>query len=378
MVHTLPENYAPKIEAVPANFNGKSNDHASVTVFPVVPQGPFTSDVLFPDGHSHCLLYPSARQQIVATHGGYPQPIKRPPNGIVRHRVGLSRFGLGLFATQDLKQGDLIFSERALFILLEGATRSIPAYFTKTQAVLAALKQWEMELESMFGRLMREDKEAYMALWNVHEDEEGMGPLVGRWTTNGFGLSELVDVTREKYSGIFKVASRFKHSCCPNVGDTWNRLTFTKEFRATRNIKKGEELTVSYVPVMWPQHQRQTVIDEAGYGFRCACRSCCSGAKKQEMIKKNGKPKWWFLIVALMSMAADDEGQGDWVVERSESVEMIKTIEREGFELASQYEAHLAFLVEVFCAMGNTRKGVVWLRKLDAIRREQRGERRSL
>ncbi len=134
-----------------------------------------------------------------------------------------------MFATRPLEAGDLIFAERAM-IIASGAVYSVQSadHLTGKEYLRAILMDAEKKLEIAYGRLLRERKEAFMALTNSHEND-GSGPLMGRLRTNGFiirGLSDaggrsltvkrriiqiLTSMPDVPYSGVFDVLSRINH-----------------------------------------------------------------------------------------------------------------------------------------------------------------------
>ncbi|KAL0564512.1 hypothetical protein V5O48_017533 [Marasmius crinis-equi] len=243
------------------------------------------------------------------------------------------------------------------------------------------LQKMELELKGVFDKMLKAEQEAYMALHNAHNhDEEAGRPLIGRWKTNGFALCSLAMPDGGDpdgiYTGVFRDRSKINHSCCPNVSSYFNPCAFAMEFRAARSIKKGEELTTNYNgDIMPPRVERQRYLTEdAEYGFICTCRSCKStpdSNRARSYIQRNKKPKQWQLVVWLMDQSRKS-GSEDWVVE--ESVEILGFIEQQGLELSPQYQDHLSFLAEAYCAMGSARKAVLWLRKFANVRRVHNGE----
>jgi len=75
--------------------------------------------------------------------------------------------------------------------------------------------------------------------------------------------------------GIFLQASLLSHSCQPNcswIYDLDNRIL---EIKTTQNIPKGEELTVSYIPVSDDSQARKKILQQQR-GFDCCCQLCGS------------------------------------------------------------------------------------------------------
>ncbi|KAL0566473.1 hypothetical protein V5O48_015537 [Marasmius crinis-equi] len=339
-----------------------------------------------PDGRTQCLMYPSTEDQILSRRN-FPQPIQRlgkGNNGVVHHRVGISGFpngGLGVFATVDLKKGDLIFSERAFFVVL--STVSLGEVSGEDGGDVdndwrEAKKQREKELGVLLDRMSKEEREAYLALANSQDDED-TGPLLGIWQTNAFGIPNLKDSQHEDVTncGVFKDGSRMNTSCSPNVGWSFNLLTFAIEFRAARKIKQGEELTTRYNrhPLANQTERREALASH--YGFTCECHSCTrwpSSDLARTFIQENAVPKRGRLADWLMNKEPKGVSQG-WVVE--ESIKMVTLIEREGLETTVPYIEHLGFLFEAYCAMGDEKEAVNCLRKHENIRRVHFGGKKK-
>ena len=90
-----------------------------------------------------------------------------------------------------------------------------------------------------------------------------------------------------EYDAFYVKASRFNHSCCPNAfADTSKERVIV---RALRDIKPGEEVSISYWVAREPLQIRQQ--RHISKGFRCGCPRCVH----EEV---NGDP---------MSLAADSK-----------------------------------------------------------------------
>lgn len=91
-----------------------------------------------------------------------------------------------MFATRALRAGEFILTERALTI----TPVSIGSY-NKEEVVedleTTVLRSIEKIMDTIFDRMLPENREAYLALHNSHE-KDGSGPLFGRNRTNNYGL----------------------------------------------------------------------------------------------------------------------------------------------------------------------------------------------
>ncbi|KAI1114968.1 hypothetical protein F5Y14DRAFT_450588 [Nemania sp. NC0429] len=90
--------------------------------------------------------------------------------------------------------------------------------------------------------------------------------------TADFNMNGRAD-DREDSVALFLKASRFNHSCDPNV----TYICYTKRNRwvgrATRDIAKGEELFISYVPTHDLRKDRLVMTNQA-WNFNCDCAKC--------------------------------------------------------------------------------------------------------
>ena len=75
-------------------------------------------------------------------------------------------------------------------------------------------------------------------------------------------------------SGLYQNMSRFNHSCHPNGHYFWDTATGTKELRAFMDIKKGEEITLTYMPFWTETREERRAILKEGYNFHCKCDAC--------------------------------------------------------------------------------------------------------
>ncbi|KAK1224472.1 hypothetical protein PQX77_012646 [Marasmius sp. AFHP31] len=306
-----------------------------------------------PDGWSECLLTGFMKYNILHT-ANYPQPVSRTPRivySVDRTRDGR---GLGMFATQDLKMGELILSERAIIIVAVELMRQplqVPLHFTDEQIRQAVSFECESELKLCFDRVPEESRKAYLSLHNSCK-HDGSGPIEGILKTNGLDLKGMTDFGwnpdgRKGHIGVFKNISRINHSCRPNACYRWDMVSFSMQIRAVRHMAKGEEITIPYIDVLLPASTRQRQLEP--YGFQCSCLSCknpiLSDSRRLELLKT--LPSHMNLVHWIMNYKLPD----DHLVKAS--VGQIKLLQQEGLELTSYYRAHLQFLKDIYCAVKN-------------------------
>ncbi|KFZ16898.1 hypothetical protein V501_02019 [Pseudogymnoascus sp. VKM F-4519 (FW-2642)] len=71
---------------------------------------------------------------------------------------------------------------------------------------------------------------------------------------------------------VFRIASRFNHSCIPNIHNAYNSTIQKETFHNIRDIEAGEELTISYVLGICSRSERQVRLSK--WGFECTCPVC--------------------------------------------------------------------------------------------------------
>jgi hypothetical protein len=276
----------------------------------------------------------SASKQAILSTPGFPSSIPQPD--MPSHRIRETpTSGLGMVATRDLKMGDLIISERPLLVTCRGASPhvDVPDGTPMMQRIQAMIVQWEKVLECAFGRMSEESQAAFKALANSHT-EDGSGPILGAIRTNGFGISlggDEKDITLV-HSAVYDHISRVNHSCAPNSAHTFSVASFSGQLRAVRNIKKGEEIFVSYCDIDVPTAARQKKLEP--YGFQCACRSCIdphSDCKRQAIIDS----------AKGMGVFRRMDSQAEETRRLEESLRWLEMIEEEGLQRLPAYERHM-------------------------------------
>jgi hypothetical protein len=76
-------------------------------------------------------------------------------------------------------------------------------------------------------------------------------------------------------AGIFPNAARFNHHCNPNACFTYNSAIDRETIHAMRDIKEGEEITISYCDMIHDTPLRTWELKH--YGFTCSCPACAGG-----------------------------------------------------------------------------------------------------
>ncbi|KAI0452834.1 hypothetical protein F5B21DRAFT_320070 [Xylaria acuta] len=188
--------------------------------------------------------------------------------------------GLGCFATRDINPGETVLV----------AYTSITYYDSNS---------WNVRIDSLidlYERLDISDKRAWAALhgWYNEGVAEVYQKRLARQRPDGTYLTQDqqeeylhlflafdsncfdTDAAIRDASVIYIEASRFNHSCDPNVVYECNTYADRWVGRASRHIATGEELTIAYIPGHgWKEERRRNL--ERGWGFACACPKCTEG-----------------------------------------------------------------------------------------------------
>ncbi|XP_068088168.1 histone-lysine N-methyltransferase SMYD3 isoform X2 [Hyperolius riggenbachi] len=98
-------------------------------------------------------------------------------------------------------------------------------------------------------------------------------------TCNSFTISdgELQDVG----VGLYPSMSLLNHSCDPNCVIVFEGTCL--QLRTVKKITKGQEMTISYIDVKMPTHQRQAQLNRQ-YCFSCDCHRCLTKDKDEDML----------------------------------------------------------------------------------------------
>jgi len=216
--------------------------------------------------------------------------------------------GRGMFAVVDIKAGDCILDEKPL-VCVPGIGR------TETIMMLTILgllwnympDGWEgwlfmFTLLYLASNVVRKLGEFFLAVSGVWR----LGTLQRKAyysLTTGYAVTESVDSDGVPTSGFFRLlsalmvfranqlpngkgtktasegrgavyahASVINHSCAPNAAHHWADERQREAIYAMKSIKKGEEITISYIDVFIPQQARKEALEH--YNFVCKCRAC--------------------------------------------------------------------------------------------------------
>ncbi|KAK3312314.1 hypothetical protein B0H66DRAFT_570413 [Apodospora peruviana] len=166
--------------------------------------------------------------------------------------------GLGMIASTPLRRGDTIMQKTPALLVHRGFLESIPPSQAQRNLLDAAAELIPSPLKEGFF-----DQMAHMG-GQVHKIVDIMG-------TNSFQM-DLGGQDGHHY-GNYPEVSRYNHDCRPNVVFYIDKETLMHTTTVVRQVKPGEELTISYLDPLKPRAHRRHRAHLA-WGFGCACPQC--------------------------------------------------------------------------------------------------------
>ncbi|KAJ4364781.1 hypothetical protein N0V85_009283 [Neurospora sp. IMI 360204] len=161
--------------------------------------------------------------------------------------------GTGVIATQDIAKGTRIMAEKPLFIV-------------PTNIMQRGNDVVEKYITQKLKGLDKDQQRAFLSLHNCHGTK--FSPFLAISKTNMLGLG-----SPPVGGGLFIEASRINHACNPNTQNSWNERISRETIHAVRDIKKGEEITISYIGHFESYDERQSILKNK-FNFDCACDLC--------------------------------------------------------------------------------------------------------
>lgn len=185
--------------------------------------------------------------------------------------------GLGMFATCTIKPGEIILCERPLIRISEDLVNNhrklgynmIPRIFNQQTS--------EDRARCMALTWQREDFKKYVARINWLDTEDD--PIYWAiWQNNAYTNND------RDFAILSLDGARINHSCVPNATFDSENLRDMFCVRAVLDVQPGQEIFISYVPLMKPREKRQEGLGK--YGFICDCALCRSSPKSPQEINR--------------------------------------------------------------------------------------------
>lgn len=182
--------------------------------------------------------------------------------------------GYGCFALTDIRRGTRILSDDPLIFL-------------------PMAEYLEEDIKEAFAKLSPADQALYFTLHSAHGQDPNNWPKQGAHSSvekfertrieeqhNARIAKEpsLVSIFQtncmemEGGATIFPHAARFNHCCNPNATFVWNHAIKKETIHAIKDIKKDEQITLSYCDMTHDKATRRWELKH--YGFLCDCEAC--------------------------------------------------------------------------------------------------------
>jgi hypothetical protein len=139
-------------------------------------------------------------------------------------------------------------------------------------------KDRELVLSIAVSRLPQASQDIFYSLMG-HAGED---PILDRINTNAFTANMGSYIHGDYFWALLPETSRFNHDCRPNSAYYFNSETLSHHVHAVREIRPGEEITISYLTPYLQTHQREHKI-QSQWGFKCSCNLCTAPKHMQDI-----------------------------------------------------------------------------------------------
>lgn len=173
---------------------------------------------------------------------------------------------LGVFALRDFNPNDKIMMERPVVFCAkyEGPVSVLDAVLQLNGSMKQAVEALVPEELSEKGCPMLDEEKVLPGEQQV---------LAEKIRRNGMG-------NQRGGNGLYVLMSRVNHCCINNCATpTVDSKRFVKVLSATRSIRAGEEITISYCNELY---QSRAFKLQLVYGFECACAACIEPGRRQQ------------------------------------------------------------------------------------------------
>lgn len=243
--------------------------------------------------------------------------------------------GLGAVATKDLLPGDVVLLERPILAIRSDEKGD----------------EWNHDLHSQYKALSEEGR---AEVWKLHDAclQKPEKSLEGILFTNCIGRDQSVRFD----AALCLALSRFNHSCCPNLEQSWDEDAGHVRLVAAQPVKAGEELFTHYVELRECREERQQRLQES-YGFLCSstntCPVCSGSAESDKRRTEMGR-----LDASIRKDRLSNLEQSERMVKR-----LLRLYDQEGLGLFSWRKLHCLSAMEFALRRGDVPMAVQWARK---------------
>ncbi|KAL2061305.1 hypothetical protein VTL71DRAFT_7578, partial [Oculimacula yallundae] len=204
--------------------------------------------------------------------------------------ISMPKKGLGTFAKEKIPRGTRILAESPLLKAAVDPTTG------------------GMNVKDAFNNLTGPQQRAYLELYGYASDDF---KKLHHWEVLGELDRKVLAIYTANHWGrdVFQLASRFNHSCIPNIHNAYNATINKETFHAIRDIEAGEELTVSYIFGIHSRSERQAQLSK--WGFQCTCPVC-----EETVVGRNIENQY----IQLATLIRDEEMSNPFTLSAEESL----------------------------------------------------------
>ncbi|KIV96850.1 hypothetical protein PV10_00666 [Exophiala mesophila] len=181
--------------------------------------------------------------------------------------------GLAVFASRKIKAGNLVLAERPLLRLSKEEENDSDA------------------IEREFSRLSHADQKIYLKLFDAQKSR--MTRVTSIYYSNCYNLDSFRPDGKGG-SAVGAIASRFNHSCVPNLQLSFNFDKNLMMFYAIRDIPRGKEVCTNYEKNVFDAAVTRQRKLQMYYGFMCQCEACLGPAKNEFWAKSDQRRRAMF------------------------------------------------------------------------------------
>jgi len=236
-------------------------------------------------------------------------------------RVAAYDGGIGVFATRDIRLGEVVLQERPLILATTPET-----------------------LDVAMANLGPKERKQFLSLTDWRNSPK---TALGIFQSNGYPCGE--------EAGVFFEFSRFNHSCGPNASHAWRhgcRYVF-----AAKNIKAGEELCTNYIDLAQPRSQRRALLKEH-FGFDCCCSACASSEDSRTSDTRRHR------IANLDDITYDDVSHGRYDEALKGVEERIALLKAEGIDSPATLVRCAYDAYQAMDHKGDFPEATLWLKRV--------------
>ncbi|KAI0427686.1 hypothetical protein F5Y09DRAFT_344401 [Xylaria sp. FL1042] len=240
--------------------------------------------------------------------------------------VDIPAKGKGVVATRNISRAEAFMSDWASVVLDLSFPKAMKQQVGHQFLHLAA------EQLSDPGKVLALGRSSTKAV-DIMEDILG---------TNAFSYT----LGDDSHMALYPEVSRINHACKPNAFVRFSPTSFDVKVVAFRDIKIGEEITISYIPLNHHREKRQR--DLRRWGFECKC-SLCTASTTEIAASDYRREK----IASLQESVMTAIGELDGTTAVHATYEILALVQAEDIPtmVASQYEV----LARLFWKAGDTK-----------------------